>query len=364
MKHLASLVSHQTVPNVLFINEAKDIDNYVFIYTDRMEKELHQIVDAVHLPTEMLTLILVDAYSVDDIKQKLGELKFGKTDEFIVNLTGGTKLMFLGAYQFFERFKNTKMVYLGIGGNSYQSIYPHFLPFIPLSYLINIQEYLACHGFEVASQKNDLVRKELYTRQFLLAFTHNKLPEYGKKFISNLRGKEWKNSKSITINDVHPKGKEFLIEIGFITEKIHKISEKEKHYLIGGWLEEYAYAIVKKKLGLSNQHLAHSVQIKEGKARNEIDVFFIHNNTPYVIECKTGLMGQHFSSAIYKQSAFRDKIGKDIRQILLSLSIYSNKETGEIQEKFADRANQHDIVLIDKNGLMNNQLEDFLENLP
>ncbi len=364
MKHLISLVSKQTVPNVLFINEAKDVDNYVFIYTAQMENELHQITDAVRLPTDMLTLVCVEAFSLTDIIKKLSDLKFKKSDEYVVNITGGTKMMSLGAYQFFEKYKKTKMVYLGIGDNSYQEIFPKIkAKKTPLSYHMNIQEYLACHGFEVDGRKNNLVRPELYTRQMLFAFTHHKISKAGKKFIGQLRDKKWDKEKSILPEKVHPQGKSFLVEIGFISPKIKKINSKERHYLIGGWLEEYAYTEVKNKLGLSDEHLAHSVQIKEGKARNEIDVFFIHKNTPYAIECKTGLMGQHFSPAIYKQSAFRDKIGKDIRQILFSLSSYSHRETGEILDRFADRANQHDITLIDKNGLMKDGLKKYLKKL-
>jgi hypothetical protein len=363
MKHLISLVSHQTVPNVLFINEAKDVDNYVFIYTDRMEKELHQITDAVHLPTNMLTLICVDAYSVDDIKEKLNALKFKETDEYVVNLTGGTKLMFLGAYQFFEKFKHTKMVYLGIGGNSYQSIYPTFQPSTPLSYLMNIEEYIACHDFKMKGKKNKLVRTEMYTKTILLAQTHNQLPKAWHDFMRNLRDRKWNNTRSIDPDKVRPKGREFLVKMGFLTPKTKTINQAERHYLIGGWLEEYAYAVVKEKLGLSDDHLAHSVEIIEGEALNEMDVFFIHNNTPYAIECKTGIAGKLFSPTIYKQSSFRDKIGKDLRLVLFSLSIHSDKETGEIKTRQADRASQHEITVIDRNGLLNNALDDYLEKL-
>ncbi|MGB1216840.1 MAG: Card1-like endonuclease domain-containing protein, partial [Saprospiraceae bacterium] len=326
-KHLISLVSKQTIPNALFINEAKDVDDYLFIYTDWVEVQLHQIIDAVQLPSNMVSVLKVEPNNLKSIKQELGSQGFLEEDEFVVNITGGTKITVLAAYQFFSQFKNVRLIYLPIGENSFMEIYPENKESKALDYRLDIREYLACHGFKMIRCESGLVRSENYTQQFMAAFMGQVIPKEGYELFGLLRQRQYDHKKIIHPNKVmEDQGLEILKKIDFLSAGQTKINNAEKNYLIGGWLEEYVFSMVQKELGLEAKFLSHSVEISEGQAKNEIDVFFVLNNTAYLIECKTGLNSKAFSPTIYKQSAFRDKLGKDTRHILFSLSDFSDKD--------------------------------------
>ena len=103
---LVSLVSDQTIPNVHLINEyGSQIDQYLFISTQAMEKKgvRQWIVNACHLPGEsLLPAVVVDQFSFDNIELQLDRIDFEAYGRIIVNLTGGTKVMTLAAFDFFK----------------------------------------------------------------------------------------------------------------------------------------------------------------------------------------------------------------------------------------------------------------------
>ncbi len=362
-KILISLVSKQTVPNVLFINEAKDVDEYWLVSTPQMKAETEMIIVASELAENMIKRIEVNAFSLTDIQGKLAQNIVDPEAEYIVNITGGTKMMSLGAYQFFEQFKSAKMVYLNIGDNSFQVISPSQEPSKNLSYPMGIKEYLACYGIKVASKRNRLIRPATFTQLFFTAFITDRFGKNFHRFLSDLRDDKWKNNKRISPDDIQKGMGKFLSDIQFLKSPDATINPREREYLIGGWLEEYVYAEIKQRTGCTDKHIAHSVQIQEGRAGNEIDVLFIKDNTPYIIECKTGLRMQgQFNRAVYLQSSFKEHFGIAVRPILFSLSNYHNKQ-GKLKQGYADRATQHDIRVIDKTMIMNGALDQLIKEL-
>jgi len=113
-KVLVTLVSEQTIPNVEFIREMEDqVDRFLFISTERMEKVGNRqwILDTVKLDQEkVLDPLIVDAFSFEDIEEKLIQA-VNDEDTYIVNLTGGTKIMSLAVYEFFKTLRS-EMFYL------------------------------------------------------------------------------------------------------------------------------------------------------------------------------------------------------------------------------------------------------------
>ena len=63
-KYLVSLVSQQTIPNILGIREMGDVDQYIFIYTKEMELQMGYITKATKISTRVMLPVLVDAVAI------------------------------------------------------------------------------------------------------------------------------------------------------------------------------------------------------------------------------------------------------------------------------------------------------------
>ena len=72
MKILISIVSDQTIPNILFIREVKEVDRYIFISTKKMEgkNKTKHIIDAAGISTENIDIVDVIEDSISDIENK------------------------------------------------------------------------------------------------------------------------------------------------------------------------------------------------------------------------------------------------------------------------------------------------------
>ncbi len=105
MKILISLVSDQTIPNVLFIKEHSQCDAYLFISTQRMEAKgrTADIIRAAGINGKNCTTLIVDENSPKLISAALHAMKINDDDAFLVNLTCGTKIMTLTVHDFFSK---------------------------------------------------------------------------------------------------------------------------------------------------------------------------------------------------------------------------------------------------------------------
>jgi len=132
-KVLVSLVGAQSAPNVNFINEQKKlgvIARFLFISSresERKDNNYSQATINACKITDNFTILQSDANSFDGTSKFLEGLEFSDDDVFIINLTGGTKMMALGCWLFFtqEKFANkTEFYYLTFGKNENDKIYP------------------------------------------------------------------------------------------------------------------------------------------------------------------------------------------------------------------------------------------------
>ena len=141
---LVTIVSEQTVPSVLFIKEfQKSVDSYLFVSTEKMDKKREAICIAAGVRIDQcLPTILVNENSLIDIEQKLSALEFPPESRFVVNLTGGTKLMSFGVYDFFKKFEH-EAYYLPIGRNEMLRVFSGAaVKPTPIAYRLSVKEYL------------------------------------------------------------------------------------------------------------------------------------------------------------------------------------------------------------------------------
>lgn len=92
-------------------------------------------------------------------------------------------------------------------------------------------------------------------------------------------------------------------------------SEEDRSFVAGGWLERYVYNT------LSEMKLKPVGNITVvGDARNEIDVAFIHENALCIVECKTGNLSEtaEANQVIYKLESLKKLGGIKTKLILVS----------------------------------------------
>ena len=178
------LVSEQTVPNVLFLkwfftNHKQTVD-ILFVSTEKMEEKRKSlnIIEALECSNPHIAnwkVIKVDENSIDDIDKKIDtKLSEWKHDSFIVSITGGTKIMSLATYAYFDEKENCQIFYQPLNQNL-QKIFPEHEEYSLPDYLITIEEYMMAHGIEFKSN-NTCIRDYLYNKKIyenLIQDNHN-----------------------------------------------------------------------------------------------------------------------------------------------------------------------------------------------
>jgi hypothetical protein len=156
MTHLISLISEHLLPNFLLAKEFEGrYGKHIFITTTRMgEKSMtSRFCNALHIDKKDATIIVVSEDDLPDVMKKLKSEDFSEDDSFIVNITGGTKIMSLGVFTHFLSYKEkASFYYIPIGVNKIESVLTG--NDLPLNYRVNIEEYLALYGlnYEHATQ--------------------------------------------------------------------------------------------------------------------------------------------------------------------------------------------------------------------
>ena len=154
MKILVCLISVQHVPNLRSIQSVRP-DWLILAVTSGMAGKDLQLFKALAVggldyskKKDIIDLAKGDEQSTEPIYRKLHELfdKYPK-DEWIVNLTGGTKPMSIGAYEF-SKDKGLKTLYIA-EGNQQQGVDLLDGSCIPLKYNVTSSEFLAGYGFDI-----------------------------------------------------------------------------------------------------------------------------------------------------------------------------------------------------------------------
>jgi len=306
MTFLVSIISEQTVPNYLFIKEFQhQVDRFIFISTEQMEnKNKTELICTTALIEKSKRIkVLVSDNLLHEVQERLKKLNFNREDQFLVNLTGGTKMMSIAVWRFFHHYHNVRFFYVPIQSNTYIEVFddkPSETK--PFTYRISIDEYLRIYG--IRYERSNLVFNEDLVNDVFedvkwWQFDINKFP----------KNKLKRNNIPNNLQQIHTK-----------------------------WFEEYVYYRIKKELILYENEIATGIklfdlkqekEIKYYQNDNEIDVIFTYNNKPYIIECKfsvgkgkpnTQVLGQY----IYKLSSLNKRFGLSARSTIFTLSDFNN----------------------------------------
>jgi len=290
---LVSLLSDQSMPNIRFIKENQiGIDNFVFIGTNEMKRKnkLISYVKSLNISLAKTKEILVDPFNISLIEEGLLNSDFNEEDEYIVNITGGTKPMSIACLSFFSYFVNVTIYYVAIGDDFYRQIYPRVNnPHRKFEKSITLKEYFTSYQLELLGMEHKPT-KPISAATFLM---HKYLETEG------------------NINK--------LPEI----KNAHKLkSGEDRAYFSGGWFEEYVYWAIKKFFHLSETQIAFKVELQNEKSKNEYDVVFIYQDEINIVECKAyfGSANTHqkIEKDLYKLSALGDDFGLKVQAIYIT----------------------------------------------
>lgn len=300
MTYIVSILSDQPIPTVAFILEmSKPGDQHIFIASEKILKGdlIENIKWACHIIKPII--VPIDADRAQQIHADLLNFSWDKSADYIVNITGGNKLMSQMVFSFMSNFENARMYYFPIESTIAQVLHPYLEEeSISESYYLNLETYFKAFGFTLKVDKKHKSEQfsEGIFKRILKAGSVDAVPEIRKM-----------NTPGVQ----HP----------------------DKRYYTGTWLEEYVHARIQRLTALPDTHIAFGVKFKKPNAQSqtesdlESDVVIIHNNKLCLIECKVfrGIIkGSKLTDPIYKIASIGNMLGLRVPKYIIIMGNLSD----------------------------------------
>ena len=383
MKILVCLISDQHIPNLLTVHAVKP-DLLVLIVTPDMERKnaAANFLKALEIGG-MKELLNKDRHKIVPLKEENSIpiakkvfqdiIKDYSEDEWIVNITGGTKPMSIAAFEFFKSRNNTTMVYVPINDQSRALNFTREGESLKLDHEVTIGQFLAGYGFELLKDKSEVIEKETLVMSwfdasiYLVAHCNDQEVKRFLKSLSTISGQRNGRKNGLTILDsdeLYLMDDALLSCLASLFPSIKlknnsitgSLNANEVEFLTGGWLECFILILLSKhsdKLGIREVHLNLEV-ISRGpiaaRPKNEWEITFMHGQSLCFIECKTGdQKGRRESEILYKVEAIKKQLGAlRVKSYLATTSpIVIDKITGKIKEHLATRAALYNCKIIE-----------------
>ncbi|MEM2901003.1 MAG: DUF1887 family CARF protein [Thermoplasmata archaeon] len=384
MKILLSLLSEQQVANLLVVHAVKP-EKLLLVETkgmkeknssanflnalkigglDYLEKNKHEILE------------ITRENSMKEIEGKIKECyeRYEKniSNEWIINLTGGTKPMVLGTYNFFKD-KNAKMLYLAAANQKEIVNLLEDKKEMEILHKTSIKEFLAGYGYEAKDEEKtwEKKEKEWFELSKYIVTNLKEVSVFLNTFFRKCSELKEKNHKDPQQHGVEleelgdddglkmPTGK-----FGEYLEKMFRVKIKENpcsgrldkymvQFLTGKWLEVFLYHILseyKDKLEIWDLHIELRIFQKKDKLENELDIAFMKDQMLHIIECKTGVQSHDEKevTALYKIEAIKKQFGAlKVKSIFATTSDnILDRDKKKIKEHIQNRARIYDCTLI------------------
>ncbi len=361
------LVSEQPIPNILSILHHKP-DGVFLISTEEMEKRrmVENIVETLSLKnfdtSRVFEPVIVKEDSITDCKMKIEErLRDFEDATFSVNITGGTKVMAISAFEVLKDYAAT-VGYIPRGKNDYIIVFPKkkINTSEKIDIRLSVTEYLTAYGLKVENvQKLSEKRNTALARKELTSFimkNYSELIPLLEKISQQLR--EHRHNKKGYNYEITPNNpfERRMLELAQFEEKgsafIKHLSREEIEYLTGGWLEEYCFNELMPLEGLLIDDMVIGITISKGTIRNEFDVMFTSENALFTIECKS-LSSQHDPEVdiLYKISALQKNFGLRVGSFLVTTSPHVLGNDGQIKAHIKSRADDYKTEIIIKDDV-------------
>ncbi|MFI3266468.1 MAG: DUF1887 family CARF protein [Rikenellaceae bacterium] len=311
-KTIVCIVEQEMILNYLFIKELCNNEDTVLLISQQKLAPLVAQFKKLFQQTTIDSIILAKDGDEDlwDTICRTIRSRLSRSENYAVNLSGGTRLMSIAVQQVFERF-NSQFYFMPIDRN----VIIHSQiddnndnnddEIIDIKHRVSIEEYLRINDikctYSIPTQPKE------YTQSLLTLFTDKLLSNNDYNIIAELSSN---NKKFVEYSQVSGLSK-FIRYIGFAPEQEGGLTKDEIKYLTGGWYEDCIYHNVKDMI--SPDDIATGVVIQRKKNHNndinELDVVFTLNNRLFVIECKTGVgKASKYHDTVYKACALREAL--------------------------------------------------------
>jgi hypothetical protein len=308
MTILVSIISDQSLPNYLLIKEFQEqVDVFLFITSKQMEQKNKSalLYKTAGIDKKKTRVIPVDENELYLIHTKLDHLgwKNDTKKKYLVNITGGTKLMSNAVFNYFSKL-NSRFFYVPFGQNVYQALIPQkSVRKSPFTYEISIAEYLAIYGIDYTSPDN--------------------------KFPENICESVFTSFKKSQYN-----------EANFPYSAFHTGQKKN---IIGQWFEHLMYYRLKNSLKLTDTQIALNLELFDQTENkhiyqndNEIDIAFIKNNRIYIVEAKSSIGAETLNvtnlyNQFYKLAAVNRRFGLASRAFVITLTDIYNENPKRLE---------------------------------
>jgi len=328
------LVSSQPIPNLAPLFEPDQTPQQVILLTsDQMSQQavwLQQVLHQRQIKSEVWKI--ADGYDCDHIKERIEALlRRQDLGDIALNVTAGTKIMSLAAYEVF-RTQNLPIFYVHPQKDLLISLFP-VEPARKIPDKLRLEEFFQVHGYQVMSLRRKTVIRE---RQQLGEHLVKNVDRYSSALgtlnylAATAEDRPTLRSDRIIARNWDVTGFKSLVDL-LVDDGLLEIeddcfvftSEEERFFVNGGWLEKYLFSRIDRlRNRLKIQDAAMSVQVESSTgSKNEIDVALIYNNRLFLIECKTRrFRGQHSagSKALYRMDSLKIMGGMTAQSMLVS----------------------------------------------
>lgn len=267
----------------------------------------------------------ISPYRIDEIRTTLLDVLAHHDDASVVlNATGGTKIMAMGAYDVFRSLGKAAF-YVDTDNNQIIPLLPEGAV-TPLPDVVKVKTYLSAYGYDI---KDKGVYQIPLERQQLCDHLVANASRYAAA-LTVLNGcaasAEKKDPPWAKLEDKHLHFSELqellthFSQAGLVhlsRNHLYFLSEDARRFAGGGWLEDYVVKSVNRLKGekIVHDHLANVVVETRAGVRNEIDLAFTARNRLHLIECKSGKLSEkegkenRADGVAYKLDNLRDLMG-------------------------------------------------------
>lgn len=344
------LVSDQPVPNMIpvFMNHFRPNKVFLIKTKDRslQSERLKEIFSKYKIEVAEELTDPMDYKTTGNIVEKIKSSN--NDDELILNITGGTKMMSIGAFEAFVRSceRNHKVIYIDTFHRVVKEIFPESRD-IDFDNSITIEDYLISYGYKIKSSSDPNLFD--YRLQNDLNNCIVELVEFS-GYLGRLINESVKSSLYVRVPADIMRSQSFtkvlrLFErysfIDVRDNNINFLKTENFGFITGGWLEFFVYNKIRSILSDGSNVKLNAV-LSSDEVENEIDVIFTYMNQLYLVECKSGKWDRN----IYKMdSLIRNTGGSFGKGMLVVLD--------NITPNMKSRIRNSNIVFVDKNNIKN-----------
>ncbi len=387
MKTLLCLLSDQHVPNLLAVHHFQP-DRLVLVESAGMQRKRASVNLLAALKLGKLDYhdrcrvqTLADENDLEAIRRCLCDvLEQEHADEWIVNLTGGTKPMSIGAYDIFLQ-QPARLIYAAVNQPD------RFLDFRgrdpeTCSYRPTIEEFLAGYGFQFPRALKDILDEENMLRFLprLAQQSTRRCPDGPLRLCLTSAKAErdwWSQARR---KGVRIEAGEVTIPDALVRSEVcraFQLSAQEEHvtghlsnrgakFLTGGWLEVLLWDLLTRHqdaLQAWDVRLGPEIRHAYSQVNNEFDIAFMHGYTLSWIECKSGTQ-EHDPKAdiLYKVEAVTRQIGALRARAFLATTGQNILDTGRDGQLRVKPHIEHRASLYQCRILTRQQLQQLAEN--